>query len=121
MSSGVARRPASGSASPPVAYRERAVNTSPTPARPGEELGRAEAERVGRLAGERRHRRDDPARGAYQGASEAATATVQMVAPAVFTMALGAFGAGGWLIIAGVFAAAAAPVPALARWAARTR
>ncbi len=63
----------------------------------------------------------EEARGAYQGVSEAATATVQMVAPAVFTLALGAFGAGGWLIVAGAFVAASAPVPALARWAVHTR
>jgi hypothetical protein len=63
----------------------------------------------------------EEARGAYQGVSEAATATVQMVGPAIFTAALGTFGAGGWLLVAAVFAGAAAPVPALARWAVRTR
>lgn len=44
-----------------------------------------------------------------------------MVGPAIFTAALGAFGAGGRLLVAGLFAATAAPVPALTRWAARTR
>jgi MFS family permease len=61
------------------------------------------------------------ARGAYQGASEAATATVQMFAPAVFTLALTSLGGAGWLLVAAVFVACSAPVPALARWAARTR
>ncbi|MGW4112876.1 MFS transporter [Actinosynnema sp. NPDC004786] len=63
----------------------------------------------------------EEARGAYQGASEAATATVQLFGPAVFTFALGGLGAGGWLAAAAIFLAAAAPVPALTRWAARTR
>jgi len=63
----------------------------------------------------------EQARGAYQGVSEAATATVQMIGPAIFTAALGTFGAGGWLLVAALFAAAAAPVPALTRWAERTR
>jgi hypothetical protein len=61
------------------------------------------------------------ARGAYQGASEAATATVQMFGPAVFTLTLTAFGPGGWLLVAAVFLACSAPVPALARRAERTR
>ncbi|WP_367136039.1 MFS transporter [Saccharothrix sp. HUAS TT1] len=63
----------------------------------------------------------EDARGAYQGVNEAATATVQLFGPAVFTFALGGFGAGGWLAAAAVFAAAVAPVPALTRWAVRTR
>jgi MFS family permease len=63
----------------------------------------------------------EDARGAYQGASEAATATVQMFAPAVFTLVLTTFAASGWLLVAGVFLACSAPVPALARRAARTR
>jgi MFS family permease len=63
----------------------------------------------------------EDARGAYQGASEAATATVQMFAPAVFTLVLTAFAARGWLLIAAVFLACSTPVPALARWAVRTR
>jgi hypothetical protein len=63
----------------------------------------------------------EDARGAYQGVSESATATVQMFAPAVFTSALGALGAGGWLLVAGVFLAAAAALPALAGHARRTR
>jgi MFS family permease len=61
------------------------------------------------------------ARGAYQGASEAATATVQMFGPAVFTLTVTAFGPGGWLLVAAVFLACSAPVPALARRAGRTR
>ncbi|MFC4591486.1 MFS transporter [Sphaerisporangium corydalis] len=63
----------------------------------------------------------EDARGAYQGASEAATATVQMFAPAVFTLVLTWFAATGWLLVAGVFLACSLPVPALARWAGRTR
>ncbi len=67
----------------------------------------------------------EDARGAYQGANEAAneaaTATVQMFAPAVFTTALGVSGAGGWLLVAALFVLVAAPVPALGRWAERTR
>jgi MFS family permease len=63
----------------------------------------------------------EEARGAYQGVSEAATATVLMVGPAILTAALGTFGAGGWLLVAGLFAAAAVPIPALTRWAERTR
>ncbi|WP_203993838.1 MFS transporter [Sphaerisporangium rufum] len=63
----------------------------------------------------------EDARGAYQGATEAATATVQTFAPGFFTLALTSAGAGGWLLAGAVFLACAAPVPALARWAARTR
>ncbi|PSL58380.1 MFS transporter [Saccharothrix carnea] len=63
----------------------------------------------------------DDARGAYQGVNEAATATVQLFGPAVFTFALGGFGAGGWLAVAVIFLVAVAPVPALTRWATRTR
>jgi MFS family permease len=63
----------------------------------------------------------EEARGAYQGVNEAATATVQLFGPAVFTFALGGFGAGGWVAVAAIFLAAAAPVPALTRWANRTR
>ncbi|MFC0438360.1 MFS transporter [Kutzneria buriramensis] len=63
----------------------------------------------------------EDARGAYQGANEAATATVQMFAPAVFTTALGVAGAGGWLLVAALFVLAVAPVPALGRWAERAR
>ncbi|MEU4252519.1 MFS transporter [Amycolatopsis sp. NPDC026612] len=63
----------------------------------------------------------EDAKGAYQGATEAATATVQMVGPGVFTLAVGGLGGPGWLVIAAVFLAAVAPVPALTRWAVRTR
>lgn len=63
----------------------------------------------------------EDAKGAYQGATEAATATVQMVGPGVFTLAVGGLGGPGWLLIAVVFLAAVAPVPALTRWAVRTR
>lgn len=63
----------------------------------------------------------DESRGAYQGVNEAATATVQLFGPAVFTFALGGHGAGGWLAVAVIFLVAVAPVPALTRWAARTR
>ncbi|MBP2336558.1 MFS family permease [Saccharothrix coeruleofusca] len=61
------------------------------------------------------------AHGAYQGATEAATATAQMLAPSFFTMGLAGFGAGGWVLAAAVFLAAGAAVPALTRWAVRTR
>jgi hypothetical protein len=63
----------------------------------------------------------EDARGAYQGLAEAATATVQMAGPALFGLALGGLGAGGWLLVAAVFLAAAAPITRLAGWAARTR
>ncbi|WP_410592445.1 MFS transporter [Amycolatopsis sp. lyj-23] len=63
----------------------------------------------------------EDAKGAYQGATEAATATVQMVGPGVFTLAIGGLGGAGWLVVAVVFLAAVAPVPALTRWAIRTR
>jgi hypothetical protein len=63
----------------------------------------------------------EEAKGAYQGASEAATATVQMVGPGVFTLAVGGLGAVGWLVVAAVFLAAVVPIPALTRWAVRTR
>ncbi|MDS0140404.1 MULTISPECIES: MFS transporter [unclassified Amycolatopsis] len=63
----------------------------------------------------------EDAKGAYQGATEAATATVQMVGPGVFTLAVGGLGGPGWLLVAVVFLAAVAPVPALTRWAVRTR
>jgi MFS family permease len=63
----------------------------------------------------------EDAKGAYQGVSEAATATVQMVGPSVFTLAVGGLGPVGWLLVAGVFLAAVAPIPALTRWAVRTR
>ncbi|EOD63892.1 major facilitator transporter, partial [Amycolatopsis vancoresmycina DSM 44592] len=63
----------------------------------------------------------EDAKGAYQGVTEAATATVQMVGPGVFTLAVGGLGAPGWLLVALVFLAAAAPVPALTRRAVRTR
>lgn len=64
---------------------------------------------------------DERARGVYQGISQSATATVQMFAPAAFTIALSTFGAAGWLVVAAVFLCAAAPVPALTSWALRTR
>lgn len=63
----------------------------------------------------------EDARGAYQAVSQTATAAVQMFAPAVFTLALDGLGAGGWLLIAAVFAGVVTPVPALTRWALRTR
>lgn len=61
----------------------------------------------------------EEARGAYQGVTEAATATVQMVGPAFFTVGLTEFGAGGWLLAAALFLAAGAAVPGLVRRAAR--
>jgi MFS family permease len=64
---------------------------------------------------------DEHARGAYQGIRESTTATVQMFAPAAFTIALTTFGAGGWLLVAALFAGAVSPVPALTSWALRTR
>jgi hypothetical protein len=63
---------------------------------------------------------DEQARGVYQGIRQSTTATVQMFAPAAFTLAL-SMGAVGWLVIAAVFVAAVAPVPALTSWALRTR
>jgi MFS family permease len=60
------------------------------------------------------------AKGAYQGVAESATAAVQIVGPGFFTLALTA-GPAGWLVSAALFLAAAAPVPALTRWALRTR
>ncbi|MCO1659641.1 MFS transporter [Pseudonocardia humida] len=60
-------------------------------------------------------------RGAYQGATEAATATVQMVGPGLFTLALDGWGPGGWVLAAGIFLVAGCAVPGAARWAARTR
>jgi MFS family permease len=63
----------------------------------------------------------EEAKGAYQGASEAATATVQMVGPAVFTLAVGGLGALGWVLVAAVFLVAVAPLPRLTRWAVETR
>ncbi|WP_306744908.1 MFS transporter [Saccharothrix yanglingensis] len=63
----------------------------------------------------------EEARGAYQGVTEAATATAQMVGPAFFTLGLTALGAGGWLLAAAVFLTAGAAVPPLARRAAATR
>jgi MFS family permease len=60
-------------------------------------------------------------RGAYQGATEAATATVQMVGPGLFTLTLDGLGAGGWLLVSAVFLAAGATVPPVTRWASRTR
>jgi MFS family permease len=63
----------------------------------------------------------EDARGAYQAVSQTATATVQMFGPAVFTLALSGLGAVGWLVIGAIFACVAAPVPALTRWAVRTR
>jgi MFS family permease len=64
---------------------------------------------------------DERARGVYQGIRQSTTATVQMFAPAAFTIALSALGAAGWLVIAAVFVCAAAPVPALTAWALRAR
>lgn len=62
----------------------------------------------------------EDAKGAYQGIAESATAAVQIVGPGFFALALTA-GPAGWLLAAGLFLAAAAPVPALTRWAVRTR
>ncbi|HEX6360612.1 MFS transporter [Actinophytocola sp.] len=64
---------------------------------------------------------DERARGVYQGISQSTTATVQMFAPAVFTIALDMFGAGGWLLVGALFVCAVLPVPALTSWALRTR
>jgi hypothetical protein len=64
---------------------------------------------------------DERARGVYQGISQSTTATVQMFAPAAFTIALDLFGAGGWLLVGGLFVGAVLPLPALTSWALRTR
>jgi MFS family permease len=63
---------------------------------------------------------DEQARGVYQGIRQSTTATVQMFAPAAFTLAL-SLGAAGWLLMGAVFLVAVAPVPALTTWALRTR
>jgi hypothetical protein len=63
----------------------------------------------------------EDARGAYQGMAESATAAVQIAGPAFFTLAVGTGNPLGWLVAGVVFLAAAAPVPALTRWAMRTR
>ncbi len=60
-------------------------------------------------------------RGAHQGATEAATATVQMVGPGLFTLALSGWGATGWVAVAAIFLLAGCAVPGTARWAARSR
>jgi MFS family permease len=62
----------------------------------------------------------EDAKGAYQGLAESATAAVQIAGPGFFTLALSA-GPAGWLLAAALFTATAAPVPALTRWAIRTR
>jgi hypothetical protein len=41
--------------------------------------------------------------------------------PALFTFSVGSRNAAGWLLVAAIFLAAALPIPALARWALRTR
>jgi hypothetical protein len=53
--------------------------------------------------------------------AEAATAAVQIAGPAFFTLAVGAGTAVGWLVAAVVFVTAGSAVPALTRWAVRTR
>lgn len=63
----------------------------------------------------------EESRGAYQGVTEAATATAQLVGPAFFTAGLTAFDAGGWLLAAAAFLAAGSAVPALTRRAERSR
>lgn len=63
----------------------------------------------------------EDARGAYQGLAEAATATVQIFGPAVFTLSLGVFGGGGWLVVAALFLVAAALVPTTVRRAVGSR
>jgi MFS family permease len=63
----------------------------------------------------------EDARGAYQGMAESATAAVQIAGPAFFTLAVGSGNPLGWLIAGAVFLAAAVPVPAVTRWAMRTR
>lgn len=57
----------------------------------------------------------EEAKGAYQGVAEAATATVQVFGPAILTLAVGTYGARGWLLVAGIFLLAALPVPVLTR------
>ncbi|WP_199853251.1 MFS transporter [Plantactinospora sp. BC1] len=59
--------------------------------------------------------------GAYQGLAEAATATVQIFGPALFTLAVGTYGTVGWLFVAAIFLIAAALLPALVRRALRDR
>lgn len=63
----------------------------------------------------------EDARGAYQGVAAAATATVQMLAPGLFTLTLTTFGGRGWLLVAALFLLAGGVVPSASRWASRTR
>jgi MFS family permease len=63
----------------------------------------------------------EESRGAYQGMAESATAAVQIFGPAVFSLALDTWQATGWLLVGAIFLGAGAPVPALTRWAVRTR
>ncbi|MGX7673527.1 hypothetical protein [Plantactinospora sp. DSM 117369] len=53
--------------------------------------------------------------GAYQGLAEAATATVQIFGPALFTVAVGRYGTVGWLFVAAIFLLAASLLPVLVR------
>ncbi|WP_412102767.1 MFS transporter [Plantactinospora sp. KLBMP9567] len=59
--------------------------------------------------------------GAYQGLAEAATATVQIFGPALFTVAVGRYGPVGWLLVAAIFLLAASLLPVLVRRALHNR
>ncbi|MEO3930518.1 MFS transporter [Micromonosporaceae bacterium B7E4] len=59
--------------------------------------------------------------GAYQGLAEAATATVQIFGPALFTVAVGRYGTVGWLLVAAIFLLAASLLPVLVRRAVHNR
>ncbi|GIG87153.1 MFS transporter [Plantactinospora endophytica] len=63
----------------------------------------------------------EQALGAYQGLAEAATATVQIFGPALFTLAVGGHGTVGWLVVAAIFLLAASLLPTLVRRALRNR
>ncbi|MBA8956881.1 MFS transporter [Actinomadura namibiensis] len=60
-------------------------------------------------------------KGEYQGLNAALTGVVMTFAPALVTALVGGLAAVGWVVLALVFAACAAPVVPLARWAERTR
>jgi hypothetical protein len=59
--------------------------------------------------------------GEYQGVCATGQATAQMIAPAVMTTLVVGWGVDGWLVLASLFTAAAAPSLAATRWALCTR
>ncbi|AKL69502.1 MFS transporter [Streptomyces sp. Mg1] len=63
----------------------------------------------------------DHAQGQYQGVLGLGFSTGQALAPAILTTVVLGLGTGGWLLLAGFFAALGAAGPPLARWGTRTR